>query len=166
MYAVVMKKTDPIQIREASLEDVDAIAALYYNTIGNVNERDYTPDQIAAWAGAAPEPDKWRKRLAGRQTFVACLEDIIVGFAEFEADGHIDAFYVHQEHQGEGIGTRLLNRIEQEAEQAAIDRLYTEASITALPFFEKRGFVVVQPQEVEYRGMKFRNYRMEKRRSS
>lgn len=160
-----MKKIDMMEIREANVQDVDAIASLFHNTIRSINIKDYTPDQIETWAGPAPEPEKWRERLETRQTFVACSGDEIVGFAEFEADGHIGAFYVHHERQGEGIASRLLIRIEQEAEYAAIDRLYTEASITALPFFEKRGFVMVQPQDVEYRGMRFRNYRMEKWRS-
>lgn len=155
-----------LKIREANFSDADAIASLFYNTIRLVNIKDYTPGQIESWAGAAPEPEKWRVRLENKQTFVACLDSDIVGFAEFEADGHVDALYVHHEHQGEGIASRLLERIEKEAERTEIIRLYSEVSITARPFFERRGFVVVQPQDVEYQGVKFRNYRMEKWRST
>src|SRR5690606_31878705 len=126
--------------------------------------RDYTEAQVETWAGPAPEPARWIARMKTKQTFVACRRGEIVGFAEFEGDGHVNALYVHHEHQGKGIASRLLDRIEQEAERAAVDRLYTEASITARPFFERRGFVVVQPQEVAYRGLVFRNYKMEKRR--
>jgi len=57
----------------------------------------------------------------------------------------------------------ILNRIEKEANRSGIILLYTEASITARYFFERRGFVMVKPQEVDYRGVKFKNYRMEKR---
>jgi hypothetical protein len=40
--------------------------------------------------------------------------------------------------------------------------LFTEASITARPFFEAEGFVVLSPQVVISRGVEFVNYRMER----
>jgi putative acetyltransferase len=154
-----------LEIREATLMDVDAIASLFYNTIRQVNIKDYSPAQIETWAGSAPEPARWKVRMETRQTFVALHSGEVVGFAELESDGHVDAVYVHHEHQGTGIASRLLERIEQEAERSSLKRLYTCASITARPFFERKGFVVVKPKEVEYRGLRFRNYRMEKRTS-
>ncbi len=44
--------------------------------------------------------------------------------------------------------------------QAQVDA--TEASITAKPFFESQGFLVVKQQEVERRGQKLINFAMEK----
>jgi putative acetyltransferase len=154
-----------LSIREAALQDVNEIAVLFHNTIRRININDYTPAQIEAWAGTAPEPEKWKSRLETKQTFVACLDGEIVGFAEFEADGHIDAIYVHHDHQNEGIASLLLERIELEAKRLEIARLFTEASKTARLFFERKGFVVAQLQDVEYRGVRFRNYKMEKYRS-
>jgi putative acetyltransferase len=40
--------------------------------------------------------------------------------------------------------------------------LFTEASITAKPFFQRMGFSVVKEQEVSRRGETFINYAMEK----
>jgi hypothetical protein len=42
---------------------------------------------------AAPDPKKWRYRLATRKTFVAELDGTVVGFAELGANGNIDALY-------------------------------------------------------------------------
>ena len=39
-----------ITIRPYTLEDVHALALIFYNTIHNVNSKDYTPEQIKAWA--------------------------------------------------------------------------------------------------------------------
>jgi N-acetylglutamate synthase-like GNAT family acetyltransferase len=55
-----------------------------------------------------------------------------------------------------------MNQIQVRAKNLGIQKLFTEASITARPFFERRGFRVITPQEVERRGMKFINYVMEK----
>lgn len=157
-----------VTVRAATSPDVAAIADLFYHTVLNVNVRDYSRAQVEAWAGPAPEPEMWKERItageSARQTFVAVEGGRMLGFAEFEGDGHIDTLYVHHEFQGCGIATRLMDRIEAEAQRLGLARLYTEASITARPFFLKRGFSVVKPQEVEVRGQTFRNFVMEKSR--
>ena len=61
-----------------------------------------------------------------------------------------------------GIASELLDRTEAEARRLGLRRLYTEASITAEPFFRSRGFSTVRPQTVEVRGHTFRNFVMDK----
>jgi N-acetylglutamate synthase-like GNAT family acetyltransferase len=61
-----------------------------------------------------------------------------------------------------GVGTQLLNQIQLTTKKLGLQKLFTEASITARLFFERMGFRVIAPQEVECRGMKFINYVMEK----
>ena len=56
----------------------------------------------------------------------------------------------------------LLDRIEAMAREQGLHRLFTEASITARPVFEHRGFHVEAAQDVALRGQTFRNYRMAK----
>jgi GNAT superfamily N-acetyltransferase len=155
-----------VEVRDAAPGDASDVADLFYNTILNANVGDYSVSQVEAWAGPAPEPEVWEKRIAGegsaRKMFVATKEDTIVGFAEFEDDGHVDTLYVHHEYQRCGIASALLHRIEAEARRLGLHRLYTEASITAEPFFRARGFSMVRPQEVEVRGRTFRNFVMDK----
>ena len=49
-----------------------------------------------------------------------------------------------------------------EVRRVGLARLFTEASITARPFFEALGFRVLAPQVVTCRGVEFVNYRMER----
>ncbi len=155
-----------IEVRDATVDDAPAVAELFYHTILNVNVGDYSVAQVEAWAGPAPVPERWEKRIAedrsARRTFVAVAEGEIVGFADLEKDGHVDMLYVHHEYQGCGIASALLDRIEAEARRLGLRRLYTEASITAEPFFRTRGFNLVRPQLVEVRGQTFRNYVLDK----
>lgn len=157
------------EVRDATTGDAPAIADLFYHTVLNVNIRDYSSAQVSAWAGPAPEPEWWEERIAesdnARRTFVVEHNWLVVGFAELEGDGHLDTLYVHHEFQGRGTASLLLDRIEAEAQRLGLSRLYTEASITAEPFFRRRGFSVVEAQQVEVRGHTFRNYRMEKIRA-
>jgi putative acetyltransferase len=87
---------------------------------------------------------------------------MIAGFADLEPDGHIDMLYVHAEHQSKGVARALLAHIEDVAIRLGLDRLYTEASITARTAFEHSGFPVVATQTVLLRGETFTNYRMER----
>jgi GNAT superfamily N-acetyltransferase len=149
-------------IRRATPDDAPAIATLYHDTVTKINSRDYAQAQIEAWAGAAPDEEKWHERQTNRTTFVDEHNGTIRGFGELEDDGHIGAVYVHAGWQGEGVASALLNEIEKEAVAHGITSLSTEASITARPFFVKLGFETLSAQNVEYRGQIFRNYRMRK----
>jgi putative acetyltransferase len=91
---------------------------------------------------------------------VAEVDGRIAGFAELEATGHIDRFFVSADHQGLGIGRALLDAIEAEARRIGLPRLDADVSLTALPFFERRGFQTVAAQVVTLRGVAFRNVRL------
>ena len=105
---------------------------------------------------------RWAERLAQAFTMVAVVSGQVVGFANLEADGHIDCLYTHARYQGQGVATALLAALESKARAEGMHRLFTEASITARPFFAGKGFTVLQKQEVLCGGARFTNYRMHK----
>ncbi|MCC6796636.1 MAG: GNAT family N-acetyltransferase [Candidatus Hydrogenedentes bacterium] len=152
-----------VAIREYRDADIPICARLYYDTVININARDYTPEQIKAWSPEVWPDSFWRERFQrAHKVFIAEIENNIVGFSEYHADGHVDTFYVHHEHQGQGIGKRLMQRIEQEAAQTGVKKLYLEASITGRPRFARMGFAIVGEEVKEYRGAIFCQALMEK----
>ncbi len=151
-----------IALRPYRPEDAPLLLALFRDTIRRVNSRDYSPDQIAAWACDDIDLVKWTERFTGRFVPVAEADGRPVGFAELESNGHIDRVYVSADHQGQGIAQRLLAAVVAEARRVGLTRLYSEVSITARPFFEKQGFVVLAEQVVNCRGVELVNYRMER----
>ncbi len=156
-------KSKKIIIREYKPEDVQDLANIYYNTIHKVNIRDYTEEQLNVWApDTSLEKSRWAEKLERTRPFVAIIEDTIVGFAEFESDGHIDCFYCHHEWIGYGIGSALMNAINKKAREQKNQRIYAEVSITARPFFEKQGFLVINEQTVLLKGIELTNFKMEK----
>ncbi len=150
-----------MQIRQATPQDASEIMKLFYETIHAINIRDYSQEQVNAWAPDAMTVDRWIKRQDTKQTFVADHNGKIIGFAELEPDGHIDCFYTHKDFQNQGVGTQLLDTIVTQATKLQLSCLFAEVSITARLFFERRGFILVKPQEVECRGAKFLNFVME-----
>ena len=143
-------------------DDAPALLTLFRDTIRRVNARDYTPDQIRAWASDDIDPQVWASWFGGRFVSVAEEAGRPVGFAELEASGHIDRVYVSADQQRRGVGRSLLSAVVAEAQRLGVARLFTEASITARPFFESQGFVVLASQVVTCRGVEFVNLRMER----
>ena len=136
--------------------DCREMAALFYDTVHTVNARDYTPEQLDAWAGGPVDLDAWDRSFRAHTTLVAVADGHIVGFGDIAGDGYLDRLYVHKDWQGRGVATALCGRLE----AAVPGPVTTHASITARPFLERRGYRVVRPQQVERRGVLLTNYVM------
>lgn len=151
-----------MQIRSFQVQDAEAIAQLFHDTVREINCRDYSATQVKAWAPDNLYFRNWVEECASRITYVAELKGLILGFAELERSGHINCFYVHKDYQRCGVGKRLYQAIEAKAFDLGITNLTTEASITAKPFFQRVGFSVIKAQEVMRRDETFLNYVMQK----
>ncbi len=149
-------------IRDYVPADVDALIDLFRQAVRRVAIRDYSEAQVKAWAPDMAEREKWVERRASRPTWVAEIDGKVAGFTDLEPDGHVDMMYVHPDFRGRGVANALMAKVEEAADEQKLGRLYTEASITARPFFEKKGFRVISAQTVHVRGQDLVNYRMEK----
>ena len=134
--------------------DLPAILSLFRDTVHTVCARDYTRSQLDAWAPADPDAAAWDASLLAHQTLVAEENGSIIGFADLAEDGYLDRLYVHRDWQGRGVGSALC--------AALPGARRTHASITARPFFERRGWHVVKEQQVERRGVRLTNFVMER----
>ena len=150
-----------MKLREYRHGDCAGLAALFYDTVHSVNARDYTPEQLNAWATGKMDLAAWDASLSANRCLVAEEDGLIVGFGDISPDGYLDRLFVHSGFQGRGIATAICDELEG---GVSASRLTVEASITARPFFEKRGYRVVREQQVERRGVYMTNYFMEKLR--
>lgn len=150
-------------VRYFKSEDSEALARLFFQTIREINIRDYTPTQVEAWAPENRDMEKWRKSFDGKNVFIAEEDKKILGFGELEDNGHIDRFYIAANHIGKGVGKRIYDAIEDRAKVLNIPLLFVEASITAKPFFARMGFAVIREQTVTVKGVGMNNFVMEKR---
>lgn len=140
--------------------DLGELLELFYGTVHTVNAGDYTPEQLDAWADGAPDREDWGRTLAEHTTLVAVEAGVIVGFGDIDASGYLDRLYVHKDFQRRGIASALCEVLEGAVEA---EHFVTHASITARPFFEKRGYRVIRERRVVRHGVSMTNYRMEKR---
>lgn len=157
-----MSEAIAIKIRLFEPNDADQIARLFHQTVREVNIRDYSSNQVRAWAPDDLYFRNWIETCSNRFTYVADHEGAIAGFGELEANGHIDCFYCHKNYQRCGVGSQIYRAIEAKALELSLGHLFVEVSITAKPFFQRMGFSIIQQQTVVRGGETFTNYAMEK----
>ena len=61
-----------------------------------------------------------------------------------------------------GIATLIADDIERYFSQNGVQIVTTDASIPAKPFFENRGYIVLNEKNAECRGQSLINYKMQK----
>lgn len=143
-------------IRKYQSSDCKELTELFYNTVHIVNTKDYTKEQLDVWATGQVDLKKWNQSLQEHFSIVMVDADIIVGFGDIDKTGYLDRLFVHSDYQGKGIATAICNQLE----SAVQGNIITHASITAKPFFEKRGYKVVKKQQVERQGIFLTNFVM------
>ena len=149
-------------VRAYTPEDCHAMAQLFYETIHSINAADYTTAQLDAWATGSVDYDRWRREFLEHDTRVAIDNDIIVGFGNMDATGYLDKLFVHRQYQRQGIASAICDVLEHNAAMRKLVLLSTHASITARPFFERRGYYVVKAQQVTRRNQQLCNFVMQK----
>lgn len=148
-----------IKVRPARPDDGKQIGQLIYDTVHSINRRDYSQEQVEAWT---PDPfifSTYEESFA----YVAELRGLILAFGNLTSTGYLHRFYVHKDFQGQGIGSLLLESLESQARAIGLKEMTTEASITAKPFFEAKGWSVQQQQTKILRDVSFINYKMYKK---
>lgn len=147
-----------MEIRKYQQSDCRELTELFYNTVHTVNVKDYTKEQLDVWATGEVDLEKWNQSLQEHYSIVAVENNVIVGFGDIDKTGYLDRLFVHANYQGRGIATAICNQLELAVE----GNIITHASVTARPFFEKRGYQVVKEKQTERQGTYLTNYVMVK----
>ncbi len=146
-------------LRAYAPSDCKVISELFYETVHSVNIRDYSKEQIDAWADGNIDLKKWNESFLTHYTIIAEEDGSILGFGDITRDGYLDRLYVHKDFQRKGIASAICTELENHINSGKIT---TAASITARPFFEKRGYITVRAQLVKRHGIFLKNFVMEK----
>lgn len=150
-----------MNIRRYRKGDVPAMARLFYDTVHGVCAKDYTKEQLDAWADGNVDPDAWHERFSTSLTLIAESGSDIIGFANLKSD-LLDMLYMSKYYQRLGMGREMVTQLELAARRRGYRRLVTYASATAKPFFLALGWSVVRSNTAIKNGVALNNYLMEK----
>ena len=137
----------PFEIRAATPDDADAIAAAHVDSITSIGPHFYDAEVVQAWH-AAIEPSIYRHAMAeGEKFFVAAMsQDVrreVLGFSSYHPHNgqHRVAVYVRGIAARRRTGSALLRTAEASAIAAGAITLRLDSSLAAVNFYKANGFV-------------------------
>ena len=151
-----------MKLRSYQSSDCASLAELFYHTVHLVNAADYTSEQLDVWASGTVDLEAWDASFILHDTVIAQEQEKIIGFGDMADHGYLDRLYVHHQYQRRGVASAIVAYLEERAQQKGVMQFTTYASITALPFFEKKGYRIFRENQVERNGIMLKNYLMKK----
>ena len=151
-----------IYLRKGEVVDLGPVLDLFRNCVFEVCKKDYTSDQLAAWASASLNTDRWMEKILSQFFIIAFSQDTLIGFGSLQYRDTIDLLYVHKDFQKRGIADTIYKQLLHEAQRCSAEVLKAEVSKTARPFFEKKGFKTIAEQVKNIQGATLVNYAMVK----
>jgi N-acetylglutamate synthase-like GNAT family acetyltransferase len=138
-----------LNIRTARREDCPAIAGVHAAAVSGIRSAHYTPEEIRAWA-APKKPESYEESIDSKEFFVAEKDGVMVGFGVLNRESaEIEAVYVSPRAGRRGVGLEILCKLEERARANGIGALRLNASLNAVPFYERAGYVA--QEESKYR---------------
>src|SRR4051812_18736872 len=80
-HSVARHSSTPI-IRSYSPDDLDRLIDVFRASVREVARRDYTQEQVLAWAPDAIDQEAWARSYSQRHVWVAEIEGAIAGFSD------------------------------------------------------------------------------------
>jgi putative acetyltransferase len=150
-----------MEIRPYAETDAPATLNVFLAAVTETASAHYSAEQIAAWARPAErDVNQWNFARKSLNTYVATIGSEVAGFADVGSEGYIDMMFVAPKFGRRGVASALLAHLQCIAAGVGASELYTNASLTARPFFEQHGFTVVAEPHPVPLGVEMTNYKM------
>ena len=134
-----------MEIRRFKETDAQAVSALIAKTLRTTNIRDYSREFIENEVKVlTPEYIAWRA--SWTHFYVVCEGESIIGCGAIgpywgsETESSLFTIFVLPEHQGRGIGRKMIDTLERDEFALRAKRIEIPASITACEFYRKMGY--------------------------
>ncbi len=149
-------------IKAAHQEDIPELVSIFREAVCGISNHDYSPRQKEVWSGRGT-PERFGELFGSGLLFLLAEDGQNgIGFASISQQGFLHSLFVVPSFQKQGIARDLLNTAIDYAKEHSANAITAEVSITALPFFQRMGFEVLQEQEVAIDAVSLKNYCMRK----
>lgn len=129
-----------VQIISISSEDTEQVLYVYRRAIFGISFPEYGKEILEALANCSTE--EFETLAKTRERFVAWNGNKIIGYTGLDkAQKTLTECFVDPEAKGNHVGRLLVKKVEAEAKKANIDMLSVLASLNAVGFYEKNGFL-------------------------
>ncbi|MBQ4265669.1 MAG: GNAT family N-acetyltransferase [Clostridia bacterium] len=134
-----------MRIRRFEEKDAQPVSSLIAQTLRTTNIKDYSSEFIENEINVlTPEYIAWRA--SWTHFYVVCEGEEIIGCGAIgpywgsETESSLFTIFVLPEHQGRGIGRKIVQTLEEDEFALRARRIEIPASITACAFYRKLGY--------------------------
>lgn len=140
-----------MQIRKASQADKENISKLHAASIRKLCCNHYSPTQLKSWTNVLT-PNVYDQALEEKIFLVACTpQQDLLGMGILDIDhAEISAIYIHPDHVGRGVGSKLLNELEKIARDKENLKITVHSTLNAKGFYKINGYL---EQEITFHNL-------------
>ena len=149
-----------MNLRQITIKDQLELKKVYFDSIQSLDEKIYSQEQKRAWSSQAWDNPNFDKSITKGSGWLLSEKGIIIAFATRFPNNRIALFYCKGQFQRKGCGTKLLNKLEDEAKKEGIDSLTTEASLISYKLFLKSEWEIIRKEKVTINNIFFERYKM------
>jgi len=149
-----------MNLRQITIKDQLELKKVYFDSIQSLDEKIYSKEQKRAWSSQAWNNPNFEKSITKGKGWLLSEKGIIVAFATRYPNNRIALFYCKGKFQRRGCGSKLLYKLEDEANKEDIDTLLTEASLISYELFLKKEWKIVRKEKVTINNIFFERYKM------
>ena len=134
-----------MKIRRFEEKDAKKVSELIVETLRKTNIKDYSADLIENYVNNF-HPENVLKRASWTHFYVAEEKRNIIGCGAIGPywdkidESSLFTIFISPEHQGKGIGRKIIETLEKDGYFLRAKRIEIPASITAIPFYKKMGY--------------------------
>ena len=134
-----------MKIRRFEEKDAKKVSELIVETLRKTNIKDYSADLIENYVNNF-HPENVLKRASWTHFYVAEEKGNIIGCGAIAPywdkvdESSLFTIFISPEHQGKGIGQKIIEILEKDEYFLRAKRIEIPASITAVPFYKKMGY--------------------------
>ena len=160
---------EKLLIRLFSDSDAEAVQNIIHRGLREINEKDYPAELIEEYC-AYFTLKKIKSQANSAHMYVAILSDKVIGTGSIapywgsEKESILLTIYVLPEMIGQGVGSAIINALEQDEYFLRANRIEIPSSTTAVKFYQKMGYSFKEGSIPDKEGLiymeKFRNVKL------
>ena len=149
-----------MNLRQITIKDQLELKKVYFDSIQSLDPKIYNQEQKRAWSSQAWNNPNFDKSLTKGKGWLISEKGTIVAFATRYPDNRVALFYCKGKFQRKGCGSKLLSKIEDEANKEGLHSLLTEASLISYQLFLKNEWKIILKEKVIIKNILFERYKM------
>ena len=149
-----------MNLRQITIKDQLELKKVYFDSIQSLDEKIYSQEQKRAWSSLAWNNSNFDKSITKGKGWLLSKKGIIIAFAIRYPSDRIALFYCKGEFQRKGCGSKLLQKLEDDAKKEGLNSLSTEASLISYKLFLKNEWKIIRKEKVIINNIFFERYKM------